>query len=189
MWENIVKKGHAEDYVEQSLRSFEAALCFGWTSSSSIPAYVFHHFDMCPLLLEAYNGNKELVELFIRYVASLKNQGLLQKVLNETLAMGIMKHHVEIIRFILEKGADANTVTPVTKTSILRAICTDFAVSEETNIEIVKLLIQYGGKDLDEAMCGASTTHRLDLLRYLLSVGGTATGKDKYTASSYLLKW
>ena len=172
-WRQIVESEETDQYTDQGLQLFAKEPCF--TGSEKTP-YRIECYKLCPLTLEACNGNKTLFEQLLEPVEAVHNKELFQDVLDETIEMVIRTHRLDMIKYMLDKGSNVNAVSRLTESSIMAAICGDYYVEEDNNIKIVELLISRGADDLSGAMRGAAYNYRVQLLKYLLSVGASATG-------------
>ena len=172
-WRQTVESEETDQYTDQGLQLFaKEPIVYGFGTSS----YCIGCFKLYPLALEACNGNKTLFEQLLEPVVALNNKELLQDVLDETIGMVIRTHSFDMIKYMLDKGSNVNAVSRLTESSIMSAICGDYYVEEDDNIKIVELLTSRGADDLSGAMRGAAYNYRVQLLKYLLSVGASATG-------------
>ncbi|MFO0924160.1 MAG: PQQ-binding-like beta-propeller repeat protein [Pirellulales bacterium] len=74
--------------------------------------------------------------------------------------------HIEIVRLLLEAGANPNT-----KDTFYRVSPLGWAISKD-RMEIVELLIDHGAKDLEVAMSGAIQSKNTDLAKKILNAKG-----------------
>ncbi len=86
----------------------------------------------------------------------------------------------DIIRKMVELGADINICD--------RDTIFDFACSDNSNLEIIKTIIRLGANfDIQDALCSAAINPKLNILKFILKLGGDLNAKCKGSLQDFPL--
>ena len=93
------------------------------------------------------------------------------KCINEALKVALEKENWEIVKYLIEHGADVNTKIE-TKDGYNRNRKTALMIaSKKENLELVKYLIEHGASNINEALINASMSGNLEIVKYLVEEG------------------
>ena len=185
-WKACVEEGKWKDYIDKNC-SFLETFHKDFTVGSLHMFHVHHRVDetrLCPLYLEACEGNMEIVSCMLRHLRSNKPEELRTQ-LDNTLCCAVRTHpNVHMIKSLLEQGANVNATTQFLHKALITGLpslmvdlCSDATIEESLCLKIVKVFCENGASDVVGAFRRAACTCKISVMRYLLSKGAIATAR------------
>ncbi|KAG6368663.1 hypothetical protein INS49_002876 [Diaporthe citri] len=184
--EALLRRGVSPDCYDEDLSALGLAalnerldLCKLLLEFKADPNFAHHDSMRPPLMIAAADGNLDIATLLIRSGADVNKAWKKENLVRQSLGFAAWHGHAEIVRALLDNGADPNAVDERDWTALLLA-------AGEGHIEIVRLLCAHGaGLDLGGGPAGNTPLHVAteypDIVSILLESGADAS---KTNASS-----
>jgi ankyrin repeat protein len=122
----------AQDELFSSIRNGDISKVKTYINSQPQAVNLLSKEGFSPLILAAYSGNLEMVQLLAYEGAAINHTSPM----GTALMAAIVKNHFPVVQFLLEKGADVNLSDENGTTPLIFAV-------QFKNPEIIKLLLNY----------------------------------------------
>ena len=87
--------------------------------------------------------------------------------INKALSIATKQKYWELVKYLIEKGADVNTKAEYERETAL------ILASEKENLEMVKYLVEKGASNINDALRIASNKGNLEIVKYLVEKGAS----------------